>query len=341
MKTLRMLGDKRSEVIEVSDPDPKDDLVVVKVLASAVCGSEHRAYHARPPLKASDRVDGGAGHEGAGIIWKVDGAGRFQEGDHVTIAPMPKGCGGCHACARGDTKHCENLSSNWGRSGTHTQYMLLPESCCLPVPQNMPFDVAALVDDCLATPYRAINRLGVHAGETVLITGAGPIGAAAAIIAQFRNARVIVADVNEHRLELAQKNGAHHVFNPSKEGTLDSIRAIAPGGVDVAIECSGIESAQSLCLDAARANGRVAFLGIKSETIAIRMMSHLVYKELTIIGSWAGTTPEHYEVINLIQAGMPVENLLTDHFGMNEAPKALEKFFGGEALKVVIHPWEQ
>jgi threonine dehydrogenase-like Zn-dependent dehydrogenase len=91
MKTLRMLGDKKSEVVEVADLEPKDDHVVVKVMGSAVCGSEHPAYYTPSPLPDEYARDGGGGHEGAGLVWKVDKASRMKEGDHVTIAPMPKG----------------------------------------------------------------------------------------------------------------------------------------------------------------------------------------------------------------------------------------------------------
>jgi threonine dehydrogenase-like Zn-dependent dehydrogenase len=71
------------------------------------------------------------------------------------------------------------------------------------------------------------------------------------------------------------------------------------------------------------------------------MMAHFVYKELTLIGSWAGTVPEHFELVDLIRAGLPVDRILTHRFGMDDAPLALDTFFGGQAVKVAIHPWNE
>jgi threonine dehydrogenase-like Zn-dependent dehydrogenase len=114
------------------------------------------------------------------------------------------------------------------------------------------------------------------------------------------------------------------------------------GGVPVAIDCSGAASAQALCLDAARANGRVALLGIGhhgQSQLPIDHMEHLVFKELTVIGGWAGTIPEHFEMVDLIQHGMPVDRIITHRFGMEAAPTAMTTFFGGEAVKVIIQPF--
>lgn len=197
-----------------------------------------------------------------------------------------------------------------------------------------------MIDDGIGTPYRAIRRLGVKAGDTVLITGAGPIGAAAAVISKFRNARVIVVDVNDYRLEQAKTNGADHVFNPTRDDVLDRVREITGGrGADAAIECSGNEAAQVQCLDAARACGSVAFLGIKNETVPVNMTQHFVLKELTLIGSWACTVPEHFEIVELIQRGMPIDGTITHRFSMDDAPEALNTFFDGEGVKIAIHPW--
>ena len=337
MKTVHMLGNKKSEVIEVPDPEPKDDLVVVKMMSSVVCGTEHAAYHATAPIP----INGGSGHEGAGLVWKTGRTSRVKEGDRVTIYPtVAEHCHNCPSCATGDWQHCMHPVQKRSLMGTHSQYMLVPEYVCLPIPEGVSFDAGAMIGDCIGTPYRAIARLGIAAGETVLITGAGPIGAAAAIISKYRNARVILADVNDYRLEQAQKNGADHVLNPDRDDVLEAIRKITGGGVDSAIECSGMAAAQTQCLDAANVHGRVAFLGIKAETIPVNMTQHFLLKELTLIGSWASTKPEHFEIVDLIQRGMPIERIITHRFGMDDAPAAIETFFDGRAVKAAIHPWD-
>ena len=336
MKTVRMLGGKKTEVINVSDPDPKDDLVVVKIMASVICGTEHSAYFGMKPAPK----DGGAGHEAAGVVWKTSKTSRLKEGDRVTIYPtIFENCHRCSACFSGEWLHCQDPQPSRVNMGTHTQYMLVPEYLCLPIPNDLPFEVGAMIADCIGTPHRAIKRLAVNGGDTVLITGAGPIGAAAAILAKFRNAQVIVVDVNDYRLGEALKNGADHIFNPERDDVLARIREITGLGVEVAVECSGNGAAQLQCLDAVRAGGRVAFLGIKSEVIPVHMVQHFVLKELTLIGSWASTMPEHFEMLELIQKDLPVDRIITHRYGINEAPTALDTFFSGQAVKVSINPW--
>lgn len=336
MKTVRMQGNKAVEVIEVADPEPRDDQVVLKIMSSVICGTEHHAYFAKAPMGR----DGGAGHEAAGVVWKTGNNSRLKEGEHVTIYPSSlDNCHNCQPCARGEWLHCQNPKPSRVTMGTHSEYMLVPEYLCLPMPEDMPFDTGAMLGDCFGTPYRAIKRVGVKAGETVLITGAGPIGAAAAIISKFRNAQVIVVDVNDYRLEQARKNGADYIFNPARNDVLAEVKEITRGGVQVAVECSGMEKAQMQCLDAAGAGGRVAFLGIKSEVIPVKMIQHLLLKELTLIGSWASAVPEHFEIVDLIRRGMPVDRIITHRYAMDDAPTALAKFFDGEAVKVAINPW--
>lgn len=225
--------------------------------------------------------------------------------------------------------------------GTHTQYVLIPEYMCLPIPDDMPFSIGAMIDDCIGTPYRAIKRMGVNGSNTVFITGAGPIGAAAAVIVKFLNGRAIIVDSNEYRLEKAKKNGADYVINPEKDNVLARVRQFTDNkGADIAIDCSGVAAAQIQCLEVVRSGGKVAFLGIRSETTPINIPLHCILKELTIIGSWASTPPEHMEIVALLRRGMPIENIITHQFNIDAAQMAFDTFFSGKAVKVAINLWE-
>jgi len=219
--------------------------------------------------------------------------------------------------------------------------MLVPEYLCLPIPDNMPVNVGAMIDDCIGTPYRAIKRIGVTGSDTVFITGAGPIGAATTVIVKFLNGRIIIVDPNEYRLEEARRNGADYVFNPEKNDVLARVRELTDNkGADIAIDCSGVAAAQIQCLEVVRSGGRVAFLGIRSETTPINIPLHCIPKELTIIGSWASTPQEHMEIVALLSRGMPIEKLITHRFGIDAAQTAFDTFFAGKAVKVAINLWE-
>lgn len=210
------------------------------------------------------------------------------------------------------------------------------------IPDDLPFDTAAIIDDCIGTPYRGIKRLGVNASDTVLITGVGPIGAAATIISRFLNARVIAVDINDYRLEQLSQYGVEHTINPLKDDVLKKVREITKNkGVDVAIECSGMEKAQVECLDAVKPLGRVVFLGIKSESTAVNVLRQFILKEITVTGSWASRPNEHPEIIEMIQNGLPTELLITHKFKIDDAPAAFKTFFSGKSVKVIINPWNQ
>jgi threonine dehydrogenase-like Zn-dependent dehydrogenase len=332
-----MLGHEQTEVRDVPEPEPKDDLVVVKIASTVLCGTEHAAYEAPQAID----VAGAAGHEAAGVVHAVDRAQRVKPGDRVSIYPtVAENCHECPACRSGVWQLCSAGKPKRSRMGTHLQYMLLPEYLCIPLPEDISFEVGAMLADCIGTPHRAIKRLGVTAGETVLITGVGPIGGAADLMAGFVNARVIVVDTNDYRLEHAVSLGADHAFNPDRQDVLAGLNEITDGaGVDVAIDCSGVDVAQVQCLDAVRPGGKVAFLGIRSPETTVNVTRQFILKELTVIGSWASTPQEQSDIIEMVRRGLPVDRLITHRYGIDAAPEAFQRFFGGEAVKVALDPW--
>lgn len=336
MKTVHVLGNEKVEVVDIPEPEPQEDLVVVKVLSSGICGTESTSYFGQNKLKYN------SGHEAAGIVWKIDDAKLVKKGDRVSLFPtMYYYCHKCPPCLAGDWYHCQNPVTHQRFPGTHSQYELIREDCCLPIPDDIPFNTAALIDDCLGTPYRGITRLRMNATDTVLITGVGPIGAAATIISKFFNARVIAVDINDLRLKHVKQYGVEHTINPMKDNLKKKVREITKNrGVDIALECSGREEAQVECLDAVKPLGRVGFLGIKSINTKINIPLYFIIKEITAIGSWASRPYEHPEIIKMIQQGLPVEQLITHKFKIDDASTAFETFFSGKSVKVIINPWD-
>ncbi|MEE8400305.1 MAG: zinc-binding dehydrogenase [Desulfobacterales bacterium] len=336
MKTVHILGNGKAEVIEVAEPEPVDSKVVVKIESSLICGTEKGMY-----LGPNALPDNG-GHEAAGVVYATDKSEKVKEGDHVTVFLSFTHCHRCPACLSGEWLHCWYPPPRVkGRRGTHSQYILVPDYLCLPVPQDMPFDHAALVGDCFGTPFRALKRLGINGSDTVLVTGSGPMGVAAARLAKFYGATVIATSTNEYRFEQMSKDAADYVFNPKKDDVVAKVRELTDNrGATVALECCGAESAQRECLDAVGVLGKIAFLGLRNEHVPVNLYRHLNSKELMIIGSWASTPPEHFDILGLIKRGMPVDGIITHRYGMNDGAKAFEKFGAGGAMKIAIHPWD-
>ncbi len=338
MKAVFIPSKNKIEVRDVPEPEPYDDMVVVKIMATTICGTERGSYE----TGNQTGLAGAAGHEAAGIVWKTDKAKYVKPGDHVSVFPtIWEHCGRCPSCLAGHWVFCSSPKQKRSHSGTHSQYMLVPEDICLSIPDGMPFVVGAMLDDCIGTPYRAIMRSGVQAGDKVLITGVGPIGAAAVVIAKYLKAVVIAVDTNEYRLNHASLLGADFIFNPASDNIKEKIINITGGkGVDVAVDCSGVDIAQVQCLDFTRQGGKVAFVGIKSKNTTINVHDHFIHKELTAIGSWASTPQAHFEIIRLIQNGMPIDKIITHQYGIDDAATAFKIFFDGKALKVAIDPWQ-
>ena len=349
MKAVEMYGNSRVGVIEVPEPEPRDNWVVVKVIASTICGTEARTYY-----------DGGSdfnafytnsGHEAAGVVWKAGPRANLAEGTRVAVmAHMGEQCGHCVFCYQGLWLLCSNLTDGAAEyDGTHSQYILRPDSHCIAMPDDVPFEIGAILVDAVGTPYRAIRRLGVNGFNTVLITGLGPLGASASIICDALGARVIASEPAEFRRSRASEYGVDETIDPVTENALERVMELTDGrGVDVALDFTGYTEPQLLCLDAARIGGAVGFIGLKIDETPdgpvprptpVTVAGHLLPKELTLIGSWSLTPQEMLELLELVQKGLPVERLITHRFGIDDAQEAYETAFNQRGCKVMIDPW--
>ncbi len=336
MKTVHILGNEKAEIIDVPEPEPVDDKVVVKIMSSLICGTEAGQYRGPHPLP-----DNG-GHEAAGVIHAVDRSDKVKVGDHVSIFLFFPHCHRCPACLAGEWLHCQNPPPRHaGRRGTHSQYVLVQDHHCLPVPEDMSFDHAALVGDCFGTAYRAMKRLGMNGSDTVLITGSGPMGMAAARMAKFYGATVIATSTNELRYELMVSDVADHVLNPKKDDVVAKVMEITNGrGATLGLECSGAKSAQLECLNAVGVLGRIGFVGLGNADVPVNLFAHFTNKELTLLGSWASTPAEHFDIIDLMKRGLSADGIVTHRYPMDEGVKAYEMFGAKGGMKVAIHPWD-
>ena len=263
MKIVEMLGERNLQVVELPEPEPRDDFVVIKVMASTICGTEARTYH---DPRSPEYAHYNSGHEATGLVWNTAPGARIAEGTRVAVhCDLGQHCGRCENCYRGDWLRCLDprpIISDW--RGTHSQYILRRESECMALPDDVPFEIGSTLVDCAGTPYRGIRRLGVDGFDTVLITGLGPLGAAAAIICDALGATVIATEPAEYRLARAAEYGVDHPINPNDGDALARVMSLTAGrGVDVAMDFTGYTEPQLLCLDGVRSGGAVGFLGLK------------------------------------------------------------------------------
>lgn len=338
MKKAVILGERRAALVEVPEPQPKEDWVVVKVHAAPMC-AEYKGFVAG---QAADRL----GHEAAGEVVAVAQPGRVKEGDRVVVMPL-YACGRCALCVAGEYIHCQDgpdfahFTGEGEGSATMAQYLLKPAWMLPAIPEGLSYERASLACCALGPSFGAFERMGVSAFDTVLITGLGPVGLGAIVNARFRGARVIGVESVPWRVERARQLGAERVIDPRSENPAAQIRELTNGrGVDCALDCAGNVQAERLCIDATRRKGKVAFVGECGEELALRISPDMIRKGLTLIGSWHYNMAGVPAVMKVIQESPLIELLVSHVLPMSRIQEAFELSASHETAKVILKPWE-
>jgi threonine dehydrogenase-like Zn-dependent dehydrogenase len=286
------------------------------------------------------------GHEAVGEVIAVAQPGRVEPGDRVVVMPQYP-CGVCELCVAGDYIHCEHnvdfasfAGAAEGRA-TYAQYLLKPDWLLPKIPDGMSDEHAALALCALGPTFGALTTTAVNAFDTVLITGAGPVGLGGVVNAKHLGARVIVVEMVRYRTERALKLGADAIVDPSDGDAMEQIQDLTGGGgVDVALDCAGVVAAQRLCIDATRRKGQVVFVGECSEPLHMRVSPDLIRKGLTIHGSWHYNLKLYPRVMRVIQESPMAQHLISHVLPMSQVQEALEISTSHQCAKIILKPWE-
>ena len=339
MKKAVIEGERKASVIEVADPVPREDWVVVAVRAAPMC-TEYKGF-------VAGHAAANLGHEASGEVVAVAQPGRVRVGDRVVVMPQYP-CGICALCVAGDYIHCEAVvdfdiftGGGEGRA-TMAQYLLKPDWLLPRIPEGVSMEHGAMACCGLGPSFGAFQRMGVDGFDTVLITGLGPVGLGAIINARFRGARVLAVDGQPWRAELARRLGAEVVLDPD-DGALARLRELTGGhGVDKALDCSGAVAAHRLCIDATCRRGQVAFVGECAADTPVRVSPDLIRKGLTLVGSWHYNLADVRGVLQVVEAcAADLDELISHRFPLAEIQRAFELQATGDCAKVVLQPWAE
>ena len=338
MKKAVLLGDRKAGLVDVQDPHPVKDWAVVRVHAAPMC-TEYKAFVAGQKGEF-------LGHEAAGEVVAVAQEGPVKPGDRVVVMPQ-YACGRCALCIAGDYIHCERnfdvaqVQGSPEGQATMAQYLVKPAWLLPAIPDGVSYDKASLACCALGPSFGSFQAMGLTAFDTVLITGAGPVGLGAVVNARFRGARVIVAESIPYRIERAKLLGAAHVVDPHDAGAAAQIKTLTDGrGVDCALDCAGNVAAERLCIDATRRKGKVAFVGECGDDLAIRVSPDLLRKGLTIFGVWHYNLNEFPRLMKVIRESPVIDHLISHVMPMSRIQEALELSASHQTAKVILHPWE-
>jgi threonine dehydrogenase-like Zn-dependent dehydrogenase len=326
--------------VDVPDPGPGQVLLAMK--ASSICGSDIRAIYREHLGHGPEAYQGVvAGHEPCGQVVAVGpGVRRLAEGDRVVVYHI-SGCGVCEQCHSGYLIGCTDPSRaayGWQRDGGHADFLLAQETTCLVLPDSLSYVDGALVSCGFGTAYEALLRLRVSGLDSLLVTGLGPVGLAAAMLARAMGAGPIVGtDVSTDRLALALELGLVDEAVPADAAAADRLAELSGGrGFSAAVDCSGNAAARHLALSSTATWGRCAFVGEGGE-VSYDVSQLMIHKQVTLFGSWV-TSVGHMEdlIRHLDRWQLHPEVIVTDRFPLSEAAAAYQLADAGTSGKVVI-----
>lgn len=342
MRGVYLPGGRRVRIGEVPVPVPGHGQVLVAMRASTICGSDIRAIYREHLGHGAEAYAGViAGHEPSGeIVEAGPGCRRVRAGDRVLLYHIA-GCGVCRDCRAGYMISCTSparAAYGWQRDGGHADFLLAEESTCVPLPEALSHLDGACVACGFGTAYEALCRAAVSGRDAVLITGMGPVGMAAGLLARKMGAAFIVgADVAESRLELAQRFGAVDAAVPADGAAPERILDLTGGlGCEVSIDCSGSAAGRLLALRATRRWGRSVMVG-EGGRLDLDVSQVLIHPSLTVHGSWVTSVARMEELVdNLIRWQLRPETIVTHRFPIGEAAEAYRVADEGLGGKVAI-----
>jgi len=315
---------------------------IVKITKTTICGTDLHILKGEVPTCKPGRI---LGHEGVGVVDSV-GAGvtSFRPGDRVLISCI-SACGKCEYCRKGMYSHCTTGGWILGNEidGTQAEYVRIPhaDTSLYRIPEGAEEDALVMLSDILPTGFECGVLNGkVQPGDVVGIVGAGPIGLAALLTAQFYSpAEIIMIDLDDSRLEVAKRFGATATVNSKDGKAAEKVMKMTSGrGVDAAIEAVGIPETFVLCEDIVAPGGTIANIGVhgvKADLHLERLWSHNITITTRLVDTV--TTPM---LLKTVRSGkIDPKRLITHHFKLDKILDAYDTFgraASTRALKVLI-----
>lgn len=333
---VKPVAGKGLELRRVPVPAVHAGEVLIKIHKTAICGTDVHIFnwdpwaqlHIKPPMTIGHEYVGeiaalGEGFTGLTVGQRVSGEG------HIT-------CGRCRNCHSGNIQWCKDTSSvGVDRNGAFAEYLCIPATNVIPIPEDLPEDVVAFFDAFGNATHTALMFNLV--GEDVLIVGAGPIGIIATGICRYAGARrVVITDVNDYRLGLAKRMGATAAVNIQREDLREVMKQQGlVEGFDVGLEMSGSGAGFTQMISVMRNGGKISLLGIGNKPIEVNM-NDIICKGLTLQGIYGRKLDNWHQMIYMVQGGLDLTPVITHRFHYTEFEKGFEAMNSGHSGKVVL-----
>lgn len=350
------------DIEDVPIADPRDREVLVRIMATGVCSSDLSTIRG----KTASELPLIPGHEAAGIVERIgSGVSKVRVGDRVVLSWAPN-CGHCFYCQESHPTLCDTYGGAavsgglWDRTSrlgpvtapikhyscvsSFAELAVVPEAGCIPIHDEVPFAVAALVGCAVTTGFGAVvNDAKVRAGEAVAVIGVGGVGINAIQAAALAGAETIIAlDTNAAKADVARLNGATHFINPMDADALDQVRALTQGrGVDHTVECTGRPAAMTSAYAMTRPAGSVVIVGIApvGSDLAIPAIGFPGSKKRIIGSIYGGGVPERdiTKILSLYRSGkLSLDRQIGERIGLERVNEALRWLEQGVMARTII-----
>ncbi|QWT16591.1 zinc-dependent alcohol dehydrogenase family protein [Sphingobium xenophagum] len=315
---------------------------IVRISRTTICGTDLHILKGDVPTCTPGRI---LGHEGVGVVEETGAAvGSFRPGDHVLISCITS-CARCDYCRRGMYSHC--LDGGWilGNTidGTQAEYVRIPhaDNSLHRIPEGSDEEALVMLSDILPTGYECGVLNGkIAPGGSVAIVGAGPIGLATLLTAQFyAPASIIMIDLDDNRLAVAKQFGATHTLNSGRDAVVQKVHELTGGrGVDAAIEAVGVPATFELCEELVAPGGVIANVGVHGTKVDLHL-EDLWSRNITITTRLVDTTSTPMLLKTVEAHRLSPQQLVTHRFAFADILDAYDTFSRAaetHALKVII-----
>lgn len=324
--------------LPIPEIGPND--VLIKITHTSICGTDMHIYNWDEWAAGHVPVPLVIGHEFVGTIYALGSEVKsFKIGDRVS-GENHVPCGQCRNCRAARAHLCRvNISVGVTHQGCFAEYLALPASNTYLIPDTISNRYAAILNPFGNAVHSALSFDLV--GEDVLITGAGPVGIMAAAVARHAGARhIVITDINDYRLKIAEKMGVSIALNTQTRSLQEAMDALGMReGFDVGLEMSGHTLAFNQMLEYMNHAGKIALLGFLPQKTTIDW-NHIILKGLLIKGIYGREMYETwYKMIALLESGLNLNPVITHEFAIDDYQKAFDALSSGESAKIILN-WE-
>lgn len=334
------LGPDCMRYMDVPEPVPGPSDIKVKVYACGICGTDihlmHDTYPSKPPIIT--------GHEFSGVVTEVgQDVTDFRPGDRIVTLTAVDTCEVCEWCRQGLRMLCpERKSVGSGRDGGFAEYVVIPAKHAFHLPDGVSMVAAAMCEPLACVVRSVCERTAVHAGDYVLVSGAGVMGQLTAQVAHANGGIVIMTGLEQdaERFSMAKRlGGVAHTVRVDQHGALEEILKLTGGlGPQVAYECAGVADSADFCLRALRKTGSYAQVAIPGKAIPIDMDLAL-YKEIVLTNSYASERTSWLTALSLLENRLiDIEPLASDILPLEQWEEGFRRTIKKEGFKILLAP---